>query len=232
MSGRLGVSEAYREAFWARRWAISDDWESEHANDAWLWSQESAENVARLRAAEKIGAEDPQAAFRLRLDAAESGSAWGLNAVARAYWCGWDVEADPAKAMDYAYRAVLAGSWMATIDYARLLNIAGHWELAEQVLEQGVSAQFVPAFFWLGFLRVQHEDTRRMRLSVLPLMQHAVRAGHPMAALELARWMAKGEIGVHRIPAGMALLVRTIWRYADDGKPPLSGAPEAKPEPA
>lgn len=124
------------------------------------------------------------------------------------YWTGTGVAPDPDMALKYYHRAIGAGSWMATLYYARVLAELGHHDDCESTLNGGVASGFVPAYFWLGWCRYARSKTSLARREVRPLMKHAADKGHPMAKLFLARWMALGHLGLHNIPRGWVSVVR------------------------
>jgi len=59
---------------------------------------------------------------------------------------------DGKRAKQFFRDAVEAGSWHATIHYARFLERAGDQELAYLTLEDGVDAEYTAAYFWLAWL--------------------------------------------------------------------------------
>jgi hypothetical protein len=99
---------------------------------------------------------------------------------------------------------------MATIDYARLLAELGHHDECEQTLDNGIAAGFIPAFFWLAWLRYERSKTARARKEVRPLLDHAAQHGHPQAKLLLGRWMMLGKLGMREIPHGCRLVIEAL----------------------
>ncbi|MGQ0589217.1 MAG: hypothetical protein ACT4N8_06760 [Sphingosinicella sp.] len=164
---------------------------------------------------------DPEAAFRMLLEAAEAGSAWATEAVARHYHAGTVVAADFDHAADHYYRAICAGSWLATIGYARLLAEHGDADESEAVLEDGVRQDFVPAYFWLARLRYDRSPTRATCREIRSLLDYAAKRGHPDAKQTLGRLMMKGKFGIFAIPRGLRLLFETML--------PLPSPPETAP---
>lgn len=208
--GRI-VSQLNRETCdeeWDHLWAQSDAWERVVSNETDLLSEESDHSWDLIQRAGKIAADDPTASFQLYLEAAEGGSTWSMVQVGWNYWTGTGVAADPDMALEYYHRAISAGSWMATLYYARLLAKLGHHDDCESTLNGGLASGFVPAYFWLGYLRYARSKTSLARREVRPLMEHAAAEGHPMAKLFLARWMALGHFGLHNIPRGWVSVVR------------------------
>ncbi|MDQ4086411.1 MAG: hypothetical protein M3177_00115 [Pseudomonadota bacterium] len=194
----------------ARLWSYSDAWERAHSNDAELWQEETARNRELNEQAYAVEDTDPAAAFRLYLEAAEAGSPWGMEMVGRHYDWGIGVEADFQKAAEYYHRALSAGSWMATIGYARLLEEHGYQDDCERVLEDGVASDFVPAYFCLAWIRYQRCKSRAACREIRPLLEYAASKGHPAAKVTLTRLMARGKFGLRAIPTAFRLL----WRWA------------------
>lgn len=191
--------------FNASIWDRSDPWERAHSNEYDLWSAETDGNRALIEQAYGLDETDPEAAFRIRLEAAQSGSVWAMELVAWHYDTGTLVEADFGQAQQYYRDALSAGSWMATIKYAQLLAKHGHFELCESLLEDGVRSDFVPAHFWLAWFRVKQSRSRKTCREIRPLLEHAAEQGHPGAKLVLARLMARGKFGLRAIPESFRL---------------------------
>lgn len=208
-SGRRGILACRLcKRLRARLWSYSDAWERAHSNDADLWELEPATNRELIEQAYAVQESDAAAAFRLYLEAAEAGSPGGMEMVGLHYHWGFAVAADFEKAAEYYSRAVSAGSWMATIGYARLLEEHGCHDDCERVLEDGVAADFVAAFFWLAWIRYQRCKSREVCREIRPLLEYAASKGHPAAKVNFARLMVRGKFGVRAIPAGFGLLVR------------------------
>ena len=197
------------DAIWQSHFAQSDAWERAQSNDDELWWADSDRNRALIEEAHALQPSDPEAAFRKRLEAAEAGSPWALQEVGWHYHTGTVVAADYEPAADHYHRAICAGSWMATILYARLLADHEHVDESEQVLQDGVALDFVPAYFWLARLRYERRPTRATCRAIRPLLDYAANQGHPGAKQMLGRLMAKGKFGILAIPNGLKLLYET-----------------------
>lgn len=120
-----------------RIWDNIHDWESAHSNDGELWAPEADRNRELFDQASAIQDSDPESAFHMYMRAAVAGSPWAMRTVAWHYHWGSFVSVDHALAQDYYHRAICAGSWMATLPYARLLADEGRFEDAETVLKTG-----------------------------------------------------------------------------------------------
>lgn len=208
-----------RDAEWDRLWAQSDAWERASSNQTELLSEESDQSWELIQHAGKVAEDDPAASFQLYLKAADGGSAWSMETVGWHYWTGTGIAADPDMALKYYHRAIGAGSWMATLYYARLLAELGHHDACESTLNDGVASGFIPAYFWLGWSRYMRSKSSLARREVRPLMEHAAEEGHPMAKFFLARWMARGYFGLHNIPRGWASVVRLAVSSAAADRP-------------
>ena len=103
---------------------------------------------------------------------------------------------------------------MATISYARLLAEVGRQDDCEIVLKDGVALDFVPAYFWLAWLRYLQSKTPKVRREVRPLLEYAARQGHPAAKAFLARWMAHGQLGLLKVPRGYMMVVQGAVGFA------------------
>lgn len=183
-------------------WKHSEAWESAHSNEYELWSAISDQARERLNAAKAIREMNPAEAFRIYRELADAGVFWAMEMMAYQYWTGIGVARDFEQAQAYYCRAIEAGSWMATLRYARLLVSQGQFDAAHGVLQDGVQAGFIPAFYWLARLRYRRLGSRRTIREIVPLLEHAARAGHPAAALFLARLRMVGKLGVGEIMRG------------------------------
>jgi TPR repeat protein len=209
--------------FWQRLWRHSDAWERAHSNDSEMWSKESDRARETLNAAAAMSETDP-ATLQLYLEAAEAGSVIGMGRVAWQYWTGTGTAPNLAKAQEYYRRAIEGGSWTAIVHYARLLDELGHHDTCDHVLEDGVAVGFVPAYFWLAWLRYKRSRTREACREVRPLLEYAARAGHPGARRKLSQWMLLGKLGPREILRGVLLNFRLAHEYAGE-------AAKSKPEP-
>jgi TPR repeat protein len=182
----------------------SDQWERDNSNEWELWCEESAENLQLIEEANTVWETDLAAAFRLYLQAADAGSIWAMQVVARCCDEGIGVAADHGLAKDYYLRAINAGSWIATIQYARSLARHGDHAECEKILEDGVRASFAPACFWLAWYRRKRSTSRTARRELRPLLEAAARMGHPAAKSMLRGMMMMGDFGLREIPRGFA----------------------------
>jgi TPR repeat protein len=205
------------DKFWDDFSAYSDAWERAASNEDQLLSAESSESWALIQRAAEIEEVDGDSAFRLYREAAEAGSVWSLERVGWHYWTGTGVAADRQIALDYYYRAICGGSWRATIHYARLLAELDRFDDCERTLEDGVASGFVPAYFWLAWLRYKRSETAKVRREVRPLLDQAATLGHPEAKMLLARWMMLGKLELRDIPRGWRWTLEGAWSFAFRG---------------
>jgi TPR repeat protein len=196
-------------------WAYSSAWEKAASNFDDLLSEEPEEWRSLFESSQHIADSDPASAFRLNVEAAAAGLVCSMETAGWHYWTGTGVIADKSLALDYYHRAVLGGSWLATIGYARLLAEAGRHDDCERVLNDGIAAGFAPAYFWLAWLRYEQSRTSDVCRKVRPLLETAARMGHPAAKEFLASWMANGKLGLLEIPRGCVLLWRQIREIVD-----------------
>ena len=200
----------------AHLWEKTDAWERAHTSETGPWSDDPALSLELVERAYAVQETDPLDAHELMLDAAEAGSAWAMNVVALRYWTGTVVEADLGWAEEYYRRAMETGSWMAAIHLARLLAEQGRHDDCETMLRDCVSRDFVPAYFWLAFLRYQRQKSRKVRREIKPLLVRAAEAWHPAAHAHLGIWMVIGRFGLLDIPAGFMWMSRWVARPEAD----------------
>lgn len=178
-------------------------------------------------AARALQSADPEAAFRVYLELADAGVAWAMEMVAYQYGWGTLVANDFEQAQAYYRRAIEAGSSMATSRYARLLARHGHLDSCDTLLEDGVRADFVPAYYWLARCRLARSDDRPTCRAIRPLLEHAAKAGHPAAALLLAQLKVRRKFGFREVAHGIRELVQVA------GQAPLvPPLPDSGPLPA
>lgn len=198
--------DAVRQSHWQQ----SDDWEWTHSNQDELRWRDTEPNRALIDEAFARQGAEPEAAFRLFEEAAAAGSPVAMTMAGSYHECGIAVTADLDRAADYYHRAICAGSWLATIRYARLLAAQGHVQESEDVLRDGVRLDFVPAFYWLAQLRYERAQTRAVCREIRPLLDHAAARGHPGAKQLIGTLMTKGKYGLLAIPKGLRLLRQTM----------------------
>lgn len=208
------------------------EWEFAYSLDWEPWVDASDEIRELLEQGNAIRDADMEAAFRLWLQAADAGSIQAMVAVGQCYDYGAGAEKDFGLAQEYYYRALCAGSWRATIDYAWLLERHGHLEHAEHVLADGVRAEFIPAFFRLASFRYRHSKSRKTRREIRPLLERAAEAGHPGAELMLARLMAQGKFGFRERRRGFGQIRRIVRRFSAEQDAKDSSGPGGTPAPA
>jgi len=210
LCGRLCADPA--RSFWQR----SEDWERAHSNDYTLWLEAPVEDRERAEAALPAFDTDPEASFLVLRELADAGMAWAMETVGSHYAHGGAVAADFELARDYYCRAIEGGSWMATIGYARLLAQHGDFDGCAAVLRDGVEQDFVPACFWLARYRLKQSSRASVCRAVRPLLEHAADAGHPAAALFLARLKLLGKFGFREIPAGFRQISKVVERSSSE----------------
>ena len=191
-------------------WSASRRWERDHSNQWDLWMADSQEVRQRNEHANEVFETDQRRAFEMRRELADKGSEWAMRAIGRQYELAQGVERDLAQAERYYYQALLAGSWMATLDLAKLLFDHRINEKWEGILENGAESNFIPAHFWLAWYRFKREPGMRAARKVSPLMEKAAEAGHPGARITLARWKAQGRLGLREMRQGFREF-RALW---------------------
>lgn len=217
------------EAIWRSHWQESDAWDVDNSNHSELWWEDTDDNRALIEAAIARQDAEPEAAFRMFQEAAEAGSPYAMELVAWHYDTGSVVAADFAQAADHYCRAINAGSWMATVMYARLLAAHDYVEECEEVLQGGIELDFVPASYWLAWLRYERSPTRETCREIRPLLDYAAGQGHPGAKNLLGRLMTGGKFGLLAIPKGFKLLKETLPPILKEAEAAPADRPKAQP---
>ena len=202
------------DRWWKRLWDDTTLWEYAASNDAELLAAETPGTRALIEQPEVLREADDAAAFALCLEAAEAGSGSAMHSTGVHYHNGTSVEPDPERAQEYYRRAVEAGSWLATVHYARFLAEHGFHDECETVLKDGVAAKFVPSYFWLAYLRSSRLQTRSAYREARPLLEYAAAQGHPAAQVFRAHFLVLGKLGIRNIPAGIVAVFRWAYRSA------------------
>ena len=192
----------------ASLWERTDAWDRSASNYFDLLDSEPEERRALIENGDNLFDSGPATAFQFYVEAAEHGSVCAMEQVGWHYGSGTGVVADTSLALEYYHRAILGGSWSATIAYARLLEKVGRQTDCENYLRECVATGFTPAYFWLAWLRYNRDRTSTVRREVRPLLEYAARQGHPAARDFLARWMARGQLGLLNVPRGWVNVVR------------------------
>jgi TPR repeat protein len=129
------------------------------------------------------------------------------------YANGLGTQRDAATAEEYYRHALCAGSRKATIRYASLLFQRGAHDKGPSTLADGVQNGFIPAHFWLAWFHYKRAPTARTAREVRHLLVTAAEAGHPGAALLLARWTAFGKFGLRKIPDGIRMIFAVVKSF-------------------
>lgn len=181
-------------------WEKSEDWERAESNEYDLWEEEP--DRERVEKANTLLDSDPQAAFLELVQLASAGSVWSMLTLAYCYEWGRGTECDLILTEHWYVEAMNAGSWMATLHLARVLQKQGRFAECFEILEDGVRSNFTPSFFWLAWYRLRISYNRKTFGEILPNLIRASEEGHPAAQLYLSRWMMLGKFGFRRIPEG------------------------------
>lgn len=141
-------------------WDMSKTWEQNHSNEWELWSADDEDVRALNERANQLFATDPVQTFLIRKELADNGSAWAMRCTGLHYQTGRGVEPNLAQAEHYIYQAQLAGSWMATLDLAKLLfdhRINEKWWVSWRTVSSRTLSR--PIFGWPGIsTKDVHED--------------------------------------------------------------------------
>ena len=184
-------------------WDESRSWEEASCNNHELWDcNYDSEKLARAR---ELWQCDRQSALDLLSDLSARGLAPISHFIGEVYEYGWGIEKNWNQARDFYVSAVSQGSWMATLDYARLLNKGGFVLESEQVLNDGIEENWVPSYFWLTWYRHGRSANRQTYRDIKSYLIHAAEAGHPMAQALRVRFTLFGKFGLREIPHGFKL---------------------------
>ena len=198
-----------RDAFWQYVYL----WESDFGEQ---WEPWEGDNDWRRRGtqAASLLATDPAQALEQMESLSDEGYVWAMRYVGHICSIEGAAEKDSQKAWAHLDRAVNGGSWMATLELAKLINREKLGDDWEPLLEDGVDAGFVPSMYWLAWYRYQRDPGRKSAWAVRPLLEQAVAAGHQGARMTLAQGMATGKFGWREIRAGFRLVGETLDDFA------------------
>lgn len=194
-------------------WDHSYNWEGWAGGEVDFWWEQS--DAEQLMVVAKLSETDPVAAFQGYRALAEKGCVHAMIWLGNSYRYGLGTEPNFEKAYDSYSVAMAEGSWIATRDIAGLLFNNGNFAECEEILEEGIECDFIPAYFWLAWYRIQRSDTQDTFNTARPLLEHAAAAGHPHAEKYLAVLMVTGKFGIRKIPRGLKLL-RNAWKRFTD----------------
>jgi TPR repeat protein len=197
---------SYDETLWRR---ISD-WDRAAAGDVDQWWDEP--HFESLLEIIDLWDSEPVTAYQKYSELADKGSVHAMIWLGHCYNYGHGTRADFENAYTSYGRAISAGSWVATLEIAKLLFKNGFNQEGVDFLEQGIEAEFTPANFWLARHYLKHSWSRKTFRSVRSLLDYAVDEGHPGAEALLAVAMLFGRYGIKDIRKGFTLLNTAIKR--------------------
>ncbi len=187
-----------RELLWANVKRFDQD-----CGNSWkLWEKLPVDVQDQYNESHALKDSDPEKSFTLAELSASNGNPTAMIAAALCCEYGDGTSKDREKARKFYEGAVEAGSWPATIYYARFLDRIGDQEMAFATLEDGVDADYTAAFFWLAWLLYKHESSRKMARQVFPMVERAADRAHPGGRWLKAKLLIKGQMGVVRIAEG------------------------------
>jgi hypothetical protein len=85
-------------------------------------------------------------------------------------------------------------------------NEDGDFDACEEVLQDGIASDFIPAYFWLARLRFLRSGDRKTCREIRPLLEYARDRGHPGATHLLAALMLLGRFGLRQVPGGFRMV--------------------------
>ena len=209
LAGHFSKTE---ESLCSSTWRELDDWERSYLTETDGFGAEPEAGAHLMRSASELHEHDPEAAFKMYQDAAAAGSALAIEVIGWHHETGTVLPMDIQEAERTYHRAICAGSWSATLRYAKLLARRGDAAGCENVLRDGVELEFIPAFFWLAWYRYKSRPTRATAREIAPLLEHADARGHPMARKLLGALMVRGKFGIRQIPNGLRIILNDDTR--------------------
>lgn len=178
----------------------SNDWE--------LWNALPEAARASFDEGIEIYSDDKPAALAHFEASAALGNPVAMVWVGRFYASGTGTAPDLDRAIAFYRDAIDAGSWNATLWYAREMDMQGHHDVAIETLENGIEADHIPSFFWLAWLRYKRHRTSKTARAILPLIEYAMKHEHPGGTWLMGKLMMTGKLGLWRIPAGFRFAIR------------------------
>ncbi len=206
------------ESICSPMWRELGEWEHAYLSAIDGFGEEPDASAQLVDSAFDLRDRDPEGALALFQEAAAAGSASAIEMVGWHHEVGEILELDLGAAERSYHQAICAGSWSATLRYAKLLARRGDVAECENVLRDGVELDFVPAFFWLAWYRYKWVPTRATARDIRPLLERAEGRGHPIARKFLAGLMLRGKFGIRHIPDGLRIILD------DDTRPKLGAA--------
>jgi hypothetical protein len=189
-------------------WNETRAWERAAAADVDQWDKEV--DIESLTEASKIWSDNPEGAFAIYSELAEQGSIYAMIELGNCYGKGHGTLADFDMAYEWHNRAIEYGSWFATLNYADVLFEHEYFDECEKELEDGIASEFMPAFFWLAWYRIQRNKSRSTFRAVRPLLERAASEGHLAAKHYFAAYMAMGRFGFMEMRTGFRMLRQLI----------------------
>ncbi|HSI19554.1 MAG TPA: hypothetical protein VK980_17430 [Sphingomonas sp.] len=193
---------------WGKMWARTDKWDRQHANSAELLQCEPDRD--RLdQAYELHSAGEREGAFAIWRELAGQESVWAMIELGRGYEYGGAVPIDLDMAECWYERALVGGSQIAMLYYARLAARRGDYVACEEALSVGVRQGWAPALFWMAWYRVKQAGSKQTYRAIRPMLRSAAAQGHPGARMILANFMVRGKYGPLGMPLGFLRMLRT-----------------------
>lgn len=189
-------------------WQRTYDWDRAASTDEdQYWDELYFDRITVVTA---LWDSNPTAAFEGFRELAELGSIHGMIWLGQCYEQGHGTKIDFDAAYDSFSRAISAGSWLATLDISSLLFNNGYFDECEEYLEDGIRADYIPAYFWLAWYRIKRSNTRATYRQIKPLLEYAAEKGHPTAKDYFAASMMLGKYGIRETLRGFRMLSASI----------------------
>ena len=196
----------YREQFWKS----VDKFEEAEADEFALWQRETDEQRANFDRICMLHSRDPQAAFDMAKRAADAGSVFAMKTLGYYYDTGFSCSKNFPKAQEYYLGAISAGSWIALLDYARMLEREEHSDLADYYIEQAIEADLAAGHYQKAKFSWNRAPSRQTAERIYPHLALAADKGHRGALLMIARLYLYGWCGLRGRFKGLRAFYRLV----------------------
>lgn len=187
-------------------WRGVEDFDRTHSWEYELWEEQPEALNTRCEKAWELRRSSDEAdhaacAAQLK-ELAEAGHPFAMTSLAGMYQRGIGVQQDRSLAVHFYGEAFEAGSWLAGLYYARMMENSGEQEIVDDILESGVRNRHLPAFFWLAYFRFRRNPGRKTAQAVRPLLEELIGQQHHGARYMLSGMKLRGYYGLRDVREG------------------------------
>lgn len=126
------------------------------------------------------------------------------------YQRGLGTVKDEQKALEWFRRAATLGSKVGAFYCGRAALAAQRYNDALPWLQQAARQDYGPALLWLGLMHTRGLGVHQDFAKGLTFLDRSAKAGNFYALREVGLLMARGKLGVTRIPLGVALVLYAV----------------------